>query len=345
MCIRDSINAEYGETLPDNMPMQYGSNGRNSDGSCMNVGNQIWDPKAGGRPSIRLYPEHRSGQAVKNLLTDEAMGFEDPEPDTSFDHSPTSFQTSPAQPSATRRSSPSRHQQAVAEAHQRHGGMSSFELDIRRLRGEQASVMLRHFFNSCDGGLKAAFELCDANGDKALDAHEVQQLLKHLGCELAYEEAAELVALYDLNGDGLLEYFEVVRMLSHDGLPVQAQMIDPARFEQPGSGRASPASVSPYSSPRSNATPKAKQLNARQRMLLREVNAIVYQQMHSLLEAFKKMDHDGDKYVTVREFIHLVSKYDLEISQEECWGLFRLVTEGEALNYSAFVKLLAVGNQ
>ena len=39
------------------MPKQYGSNGLNSDGSLMNVGNSIWDPKNGGRPSIRLHPE------------------------------------------------------------------------------------------------------------------------------------------------------------------------------------------------------------------------------------------------------------------------------------------------
>ena len=39
------------------MPKQYGSNGINSDGSLMNVGNHIWDPKNGGKPSIKLFPE------------------------------------------------------------------------------------------------------------------------------------------------------------------------------------------------------------------------------------------------------------------------------------------------
>ena len=37
------------------MPKQYGSNGINSDGSLMNVGNSIWDPNTGGRPSIRVF--------------------------------------------------------------------------------------------------------------------------------------------------------------------------------------------------------------------------------------------------------------------------------------------------
>lgn len=37
------------------MPKQYGSNGINSNGSLMNVGNSIWDPKTGGRPSIRVF--------------------------------------------------------------------------------------------------------------------------------------------------------------------------------------------------------------------------------------------------------------------------------------------------
>ena len=39
------------------MPKQYGSNGINSDGSLMNVGNNIWDPKQGGKPSIRVYSD------------------------------------------------------------------------------------------------------------------------------------------------------------------------------------------------------------------------------------------------------------------------------------------------
>ena len=39
------------------MPKQYGSNGINSDGSKMNVGNTIWDPNNGGRPSIRIHKD------------------------------------------------------------------------------------------------------------------------------------------------------------------------------------------------------------------------------------------------------------------------------------------------
>jgi hypothetical protein len=39
------------------MPKQYGSNGVNSDGSLMNVGNSIWDPLNGGRPSIKVYSD------------------------------------------------------------------------------------------------------------------------------------------------------------------------------------------------------------------------------------------------------------------------------------------------
>ncbi len=44
------------------MPKQYGSNGVNSNGSLMNVGNTIWDPNNGGRPSIRIDKE-RSAMA------------------------------------------------------------------------------------------------------------------------------------------------------------------------------------------------------------------------------------------------------------------------------------------
>ena len=39
------------------MTRQYGSNGVNSDGSLMNVGNSIWDAATGGKPSVRLFPD------------------------------------------------------------------------------------------------------------------------------------------------------------------------------------------------------------------------------------------------------------------------------------------------
>jgi len=51
------------------MPQQYGTNGFNADGSLMNVGNQIWDPAAGGRPSIKLFPQYSSGTAMANLIS------------------------------------------------------------------------------------------------------------------------------------------------------------------------------------------------------------------------------------------------------------------------------------
>jgi len=47
------------------MPGQYGSNGINSDGSLMNVGNVL-----GTRPSIKLFPKYNSGTTMKNLLAD-----------------------------------------------------------------------------------------------------------------------------------------------------------------------------------------------------------------------------------------------------------------------------------
>merc|ERR1719238_2233569 len=42
----------------------------------MNVGNQIWDPEAGGRPSIKLFPEYSSGAAMIDLLTREDLDSE-----------------------------------------------------------------------------------------------------------------------------------------------------------------------------------------------------------------------------------------------------------------------------
>lgn len=55
------------------MPKQYGSNGINSDGSLMNVGNTIWDPATGGRPSIRLHPEKSAmARSTPPWLLDDA---------------------------------------------------------------------------------------------------------------------------------------------------------------------------------------------------------------------------------------------------------------------------------
>lgn len=73
------------------MPQQYGTNGTNSDGSCMNVGNQIWDPDAGGRPSIKLFPQYSSGAAMSDLL---------------FGGDPSS-ESSPSQPASDPKAKPS----------------------------------------------------------------------------------------------------------------------------------------------------------------------------------------------------------------------------------------------
>ena len=55
------------------MPKQYGSNGINSDGSLMNVGNNIWDPNNGGRPSIRMFPEKSAmARSTPPWLLDES---------------------------------------------------------------------------------------------------------------------------------------------------------------------------------------------------------------------------------------------------------------------------------
>jgi len=35
----------------------------------MNVGNQIWDPEAGGRPSIKLFPQYSSGAVMSELIS------------------------------------------------------------------------------------------------------------------------------------------------------------------------------------------------------------------------------------------------------------------------------------
>lgn len=59
-------------------PGQYGSNGINSDGSLMNVGNKLSD-----RPSIKLFPQYNSGDTMRALLADcgglgEGLGDEAP---------------------------------------------------------------------------------------------------------------------------------------------------------------------------------------------------------------------------------------------------------------------------
>lgn len=269
------------------------------------------------------------------------------------------------------------------------------EGDLARLRVEEAAVLLRGYFNSCDDGLKQAFESCDKNGDKSLDAAELVDLLGKLGYAMELPEAVQLVRMYDCNGDDQLQYFEVVRMLSHDGLPVDVphtsssygadssygssygdspEMTSDHRFDAyvtpvyqpapqgtrydvamshsdlalPSRFKLSEASnpISPHNSPKSNAQ-GILPLTTRSRTLLREINDVVYQHMHTLLKAFREFDCDGDKHVTVNEFVRILEKHDVLISHEEAWNLFSLVAPGSlelGLTYGDFVRLLAAGN-
>ena len=57
------------------MPKQYGSNGINTDGSLMNVGNYIWDPSNGGRPSIKI---HSDKNAMAKTTPPWLLGKESP---------------------------------------------------------------------------------------------------------------------------------------------------------------------------------------------------------------------------------------------------------------------------
>jgi len=81
------------------------------------------------------------------------------------------------------------------------------------------------------------------------------------------------------------------------------------------------------------------------RSLLREINEVVYSRMHTLLKAFHEFDADGNKSISIDEFVRLLRKNKVNISHEEAWQLFRLVSDnGDALTYGGFVKLLAKGN-
>jgi len=73
------------------MPGQYGSNGINSDGSLMNVGNKL-----GEKPSIKLFPKYNSGDTMRALLADcgglgDGLGDDDAKrrvPSTIAEHEP-----------------------------------------------------------------------------------------------------------------------------------------------------------------------------------------------------------------------------------------------------------------
>ena len=55
--------------LGGGLRVKASSNGANADGGSMNVGNVL-----GERPSIRLYPHHAAGDAMRARLSDEGMG-------------------------------------------------------------------------------------------------------------------------------------------------------------------------------------------------------------------------------------------------------------------------------
>ncbi len=73
------------------MPKQYGSNGINSDGSLMNVGNTIWDPQNGGRPSIKL---HKDKNAMARTTPPWLLGAE-PEPSQKINKSTNKLTSQP----------------------------------------------------------------------------------------------------------------------------------------------------------------------------------------------------------------------------------------------------------
>ena len=64
-----ALRAVGGGAMGGGGKVKASSNGGNVDGSSMNVGNVL-----GERPSIRLYPHYATGEAMKQMLTDEGMG-------------------------------------------------------------------------------------------------------------------------------------------------------------------------------------------------------------------------------------------------------------------------------
>ena len=67
-------------------------------------------------------------------------------------------------------------------------------------------------------------------------------------------------------------------------------------------------------------------LSQREKELLRELNSVVYQQMHNLLEAFNKMDVDGDKRVRKNDSprMQLISLGLLGVSRGICSPVARV---------------------
>ena len=167
---------------------QYGSNGINSDGSMMNVGNHIWDPSRGGKPSIRL---HKDKSAMAASVAPWLRYDEEPAHRASPQETTTRKEVLQDYYGIGHRVLPDRHEarplggeveagygignRILPDRHgEQHAAHSALHSDLDRLRTEEAAVVLRNYFNTAD--VKAVFDQCDRNGDKSLDAEEAISL-------------------------------------------------------------------------------------------------------------------------------------------------------------------------
>ena len=72
---------------------------------------------------------------------------------------------------------------------------------------------------------------------------------------------------------------------------------------------------------------------------------MVYDELRTLKKAFSKFDRNGSKTIDLIEFVHLMDRYGMKVTEEMAYKLFGFVEAGEGgLEYVQFVKLLGASS-
>jgi len=171
--------------------------------------------------------------------------------------------------------------------------------------------VMRDFTQKKLCALQAAFQAADRNQDGVLSPDEFSSLLSNLGYDhvLSRDELQGLIDAH-LNDDGLVTYKEILGQLGHTDWDEDDEEMDEAMSEA-----------------------------------VAKFNEVVYDELRTLKKAFSKFDRNGSKTIDLIEFVHLMDRYGMKVTEQMAYKLFGFVEAGEGgLEYVQFVKLLGASS-
>jgi len=185
------------------------------------------------------------------------------------------------------------------------GQFTSSKTKVRILEDASAAEALgaiRDMVHARMGALQSALNRADRNNSRVLDTGGFLGILAELGYELSSEDADVLVA-YLSDEQGQVQYQGLVSAL----------------------GGACNDSES----------------ENKQDIVIEKLNKVVYEDLRTLYDAFKKFDRDCTQHISLGEFVHLMDRNGVAITYDAAARLFQHVGAGtNGLCYSDFVNLL-----